>query len=364
MIDRYRRRPLYSADNEDTRSELRALAIRGSDTVVAIAAGGGRALSLLSAEPHRLVAIDRRADQLFNLELKAAAMHAFDLGGNYAFLGLAPSRDRLDRYSDLRASLSPSARRYWDNRRSLLEQGVYFAGRLETGLVRIMKLLRERGRMDWAEPLFRADSIEAQRALIHANRDRIARGLRWVRFVCHPLVIYPAVQDPGFVRSTQGSAGDYLVGRLFEYAESNLVSESSLLRMIYDCTLTPSSPLPPYLTPGGFDLAKKQLDKLEFQCSDLRDFATRARYSGPVKWSLSDVSCWMHEDRFHDVLRRVTTVGDAGSRICYRNFAAKRSIPADLRQRVIVDTELSDTLSVEDSSVMFSIVAARYGDAA
>ncbi len=62
-MDGYRRRPLYSADNEDTRSELTALEITGDDTVVAIAAGGGRALSLLTAGPKRLVAIDRRPDQ-------------------------------------------------------------------------------------------------------------------------------------------------------------------------------------------------------------------------------------------------------------------------------------------------------------
>ena len=87
MMDGYRRRPLYSADNEDTRSELKALEIGGDDTVVAIAAGGGRALSLLTAGPKRLIAIDRRPEQVFNLELKAAAMDAFDLAHFQGFLG-------------------------------------------------------------------------------------------------------------------------------------------------------------------------------------------------------------------------------------------------------------------------------------
>lgn len=163
MIDGYRRRPLYSADNEDTRSELTALGINGDDTVVAIAAGGGRVLSLLTAGPKRLIAIDRRTDQLFNLELKAAAMEAFDLAGFQGFLGIAETPDRLDRYWAIRRSLSRSARRYWDNRRKLIEMGPFFAGRTESALVRFMRGLKAVGLMRWAEPFFQASSLEAQR---------------------------------------------------------------------------------------------------------------------------------------------------------------------------------------------------------
>ena len=84
-----RRRPLYSLDNEDSRSELAALEIGPADTVVAVAAGGGRALSLLAAEPARLVAVDRRVEQLHTLELKAAALGALAYEELLAFLGVA-----------------------------------------------------------------------------------------------------------------------------------------------------------------------------------------------------------------------------------------------------------------------------------
>ena len=132
MIDFHRYRPLYSADNEDARSELTALEIGSDDTVVTIAAGGGRALSLLTASPKRLIAIDRQPDQIYNLELKAAAIENLSYEAFSAFMGLTDDVDRLDHYHTLRASLSPSARRYWDNRRRLIESGVFYAGRTET----------------------------------------------------------------------------------------------------------------------------------------------------------------------------------------------------------------------------------------
>lgn len=353
MIDGYRRRPLYSADNEDTRSELIALEITGDDTVVAIAAGGGRALSLLTAGPKRLVAVDRRPDQLFNLELKATAMEAFDRDNYLAFLGIADAPDRLDRYVTIRNSMTPSARRYWDNRRGLIEAGPFFAGRTETALIRFMRALKALGRMRWAEPLFQATTLEAQRAILDTHRSRVDRGLIWWNLFCHPLVIYTLAQDPGFLRSTDGSVGTYLVGRLLDYAYSHLVRDSYLLRLVYDCGLTPHSPLPPYLTAPGFDHARKHLDRLEIQCTDLRDFAVRLRPATPVKWSLSDVSCWMREEQFHELLRLVVGSGGPGSQYCFRNFAARRGVPGDLRGCIRGLSEVSERLNGEDSSVIY-----------
>jgi S-adenosylmethionine-diacylglycerol 3-amino-3-carboxypropyl transferase len=352
-MDGYRRRPLYSADNEDTRSELKALEITGGDTVVAIAAGGGRALSLLAAGPKRLVAIDRRPDQVFNLELKAAAMDVFQLEEFQGFLGIAEARERMDQYRMVRQSLSRSARRYWDNRRRLVEAGVFLAGRTETALVRFMRGLKAMGLMDWAEPFFQASSLEAQQALLDAHRDRVDRGLVWWKIFCHPLVIYPLAQDPSFLRSTDGSVGAYLVRRLIEFASFNLVRESYVLRLTYDCGLTPGSPLPPYLGREGFDQAKKGLDRLEVQCGDLRDFVARGRTVGPIKWSLSDVSCWMAEAQFHDLLRSITHAAPPGSRFCARNFAARRDIPRDLRGRVRRLDDLCRDLDSQDASVIY-----------
>lgn len=362
-MDGYRRRPLYSADNEDTRSELTALEITGDDTVVAIAAGGGRALSLLTAGPKRLIAIDRRADQVFNLELKAAAMEAFDLATFQAFLGIAETSDRLDQYRAIRQSLSRSARRYWDNRRRLVEHGVFFAGRTETALLRFMRGLRTLGLMDWAEPFFQATSLEAQQALLEAHRGHVDRGMIWWRLFCHPLVVYSLAQDPSFLRSTDGSVGAYLVRRVVDYASSHMVRESYVLRLVYDCGLTTRSPLPPYLGRSGFEQAKKGMDRLEVQCGDLRDFVPRARPCGPVKWSLSDISCWMRERQFHDLLRCIADGMPPRSRLCARNFAARREIPRDLRSRLRRLDDLCSRLDSEDASVIYRFeLAEAIGD--
>ena len=229
-------------DNEDSRSELAALEIGPADTVVAVAAGGGRALSLLAAEPARLVAVDRRVEQLHTLELKAAALGALEYEELLAFVGVADGADRLDQYAALRGALTPGARRYWDARRSLLEGGCLYAGRLEQAMRRASAALRPLGLLRWAEPFLAAEAIEAQRALLVARGRRVARGLRPWRLFFHPALVYAVAQDPGFLRSTEGSVGRYVVQRFEGWLSANLARESFLIHFLYHGRLHPSGP--------------------------------------------------------------------------------------------------------------------------
>jgi S-adenosylmethionine-diacylglycerol 3-amino-3-carboxypropyl transferase len=356
-------RPLYGADNEDSRSELSALEIGPEDTAIAIAAGGGRALSLLAAGPARLVALDRAADQLHQLELKSAALDACEREPLLAFLGLLPDDARLDRYAALRGALSPSARAYWDRRAPLVAAGVQTAGRLERTLLGATGALRALGLLRWATPLFRAPTLEAQRALLAAQGRAAARGLRAFRRLLHPLLVFATTQDPGFLRSSEGPLGDYLVRRFLRFADAHLVRESFLLRMLHDGRLAPAAPLPPWLDPFGFERVKKSLDRLELQQGDVRDFAARARLAGRLKWSLSDVSCWMPEREFHALLHALARRGAPGSRLVARHFATRPAWPEDLPARVRRLDALSARLDADDSSIVYRFDTAELGEA-
>jgi S-adenosylmethionine:diacylglycerol 3-amino-3-carboxypropyl transferase len=222
-----------------------------------------------------------------------------------------------------------------------------------------MRRLKGLGLMEWAEPLFAATGVDAQREQLESHPG-VRRGFAWWRVACHPFVIYPLAQDPGFLRCTEDSVGSYLVRRLARYASLNLVRDSYLLRLLYFGELTPDGPLPPYLTRVGFERAKKHLDRLEIQCADLRDFATRWRGGNRIKWSLSDVSCWMSERQLHDLIRRLVRCGAPGSRLCARHFAARREIPDDLHDGVRRLAELSARLDRDDSSVFYRFEVATY----
>lgn len=355
-----RRRPLYSACNEDTRSELSALAIGADDTVVGISGGGGRVLSLLTAGPARLLAVDRRPDQVACLELKAAAMGALDREAFLRFVGLEPDPDREEQYLRLRRRLSPNARRYWDARRRLIREGVLYAGRTERALHGWVGALRRTGRFAWPGRLFRAESLDEQLALLAEEAARVeASEWDWRIFV-NPVLFYAAAQDPSFLRSSHGNLGRYLYRRFLRYAERHLIRESHFAHLIYHGRYAPCGPLPPYLEPEGYERARKHLDRLEIDCGRIEDAVARRRLRGPVKWSLSDVSCWMSEASFHEMIRALCAVGEPGSRVCARNFGAHRDFPEDLRGRLRRLDDLCDHLDDVDSAMFYRFEVGEY----
>ena len=352
MIDALRRRPLYSACNEDSRSELRALAPGRDDTVVCISAGGGRALALLGAGPRRFLAIDRRESQLHTLELKAAALDAFPLASFRAFLGVDASAERLDAYAQLRPSLGPRARRYWDLRRALLQRGVLYAGRLETALARFAGWLRRAGVLVWPRACFAATSLVEQRAVLARSRVEIARGERLWRAFFHPIASTCALQDPSFRRSTEGQVGIYLYRRMLGFAERRLLRESALLHLIYHGAYDPAGALPIWLTPLGAERARKHLARLELRCASIEAIPARMLRDAPLKWSLSDVSAWMPQPRFDALLARISAYSPPGSRVCWRHLAARW--PAPRIPGLVHDAALARLLERADTSVFYS----------
>jgi S-adenosylmethionine-diacylglycerol 3-amino-3-carboxypropyl transferase len=352
LIGALRRRPLYSACNEDSRSELLALAPERGDTVVCIAAGGGRALALLGAGPNRLLAIDRRESQLHNLELKAAALDAFAIEAFRAFLGVDASPHRLDAYAQLRAGLTPRARRYWDARRSLLRCGVLYAGRLETALARHSAWLCRLGVLLWPRACFGATTLAEQRAVLAQSTAEIAGGERLWRAFFHPIASAIALQDPSFRRSTEGGIGTYLYRRMLDFAQRRLLRESALLHLIYHGHYDPLGALPIWLTAEGAEGARKHLARLELRCAPIEELPPRLLRDGPTKWSLSDVSAWMPQPFFHALIARITATSVPGSRICWRHLAAQWSAPQ--APGLVHDAALARLLEHQDSSVFYT----------
>jgi S-adenosylmethionine:diacylglycerol 3-amino-3-carboxypropyl transferase len=353
-----RRRPLYSADNEDSRSELRALAPGDGDCVVCVAAGGGRALSLLSAGAARFLAVDRRPSQLHTLELKAAALDALSYPELRRFVGVDPDAGRLDAFLRLRGSLTRAARRYWDARSRFVRDGILYAGRLETWLARCTSTLRIAGVFTWPADCFAAKDLSEQRLVLARLDDEVARGEAPFAACMHPVVVWLATQDPSFLRSSEGNPGRVLYRRFTAFAARHPLRESFLLQLIWTGRYDADSELPLWLTREGGEQARKHLARMQLVCADLAALPAQIGRRDPSCWSLSDVSCWMGEARFHALLRAIAASSLPGSRLCFRNLAARRRLPAD-EQRLRRLDALCDTLDRDDRSAFYRFEAAE-----
>ena len=354
-----RRRPLYSACNEDTRSEIRALAPTCGDTVVAIAAGGGRALSMLSTTASRVIAVDRRLDQVFSTELKAAAVENLAYREFREFVGVDSSAARREVYFGIRPSLGLRCRRYWDARLDLIDEGVIYVGRLERALSRFCASLRKLGLFGWPGQIMRSESVAEQLGLIRENVGSVRAGSVYWSVYCSPVVTWLAMQDPSFLRCSEGNLGAYLFRRFLEFAKRRLARESFFLHLIYYGRYAREGPLPVYLSVDEYERVRSNLSRLEIRNCRIEDVLSQVGRQGSMKWSLSDISCWMTEKDFHIFLTELALQFQAGDRVCYRNFGLLYGLPSEARQRIVRLDELCDHVEALDTSVFFRIEVAE-----
>jgi S-adenosylmethionine:diacylglycerol 3-amino-3-carboxypropyl transferase len=197
--------------------------------------------------------------------------------------------------------------------------------------------------------------MDEQRALLAANHRSLSLLRLYWRIACTPLVAWLGSQDPGFLRSTEGALGRYLFERFTEFSQRRLLRDSFALHILYFGCYQPEGPLPIYLSRLGFDTIKKQIDRLELRCLRLEEAARTLELEGPSKWSLSDISCWMGEDGFRDLLGDLTSRLRPGDRFCYRNFGAIRSIPSRLLPWVERLSSLIEEVEEQDASVFFRL---------
>jgi S-adenosylmethionine-diacylglycerol 3-amino-3-carboxypropyl transferase len=185
----------------------------------------------------------------------------------------------------------------------------------------------------------------------------IARGERLWGASFHPLASALALQDPSFRRSTEGSVGVYLYRRMLAFAQRRLLRESALLHLIYHGRFDPAGALPIWLTPEGSEQARKHLARLELRCASIEEVPARLPRDAPAKWSLSDISAWMPQERFQALVARIVAHGAPGSRLCWRHLAAQWSLPRV--PGLAHEPALARQLERDDTSVFYTFGVAE-----
>jgi S-adenosylmethionine:diacylglycerol 3-amino-3-carboxypropyl transferase len=239
-----------------------------------------------------------------------------------------------------------------------VRSGVLYAGRLETWLARCTAALRIAGLFTWPAACFAANDLGEQRLALARIRQQVTRGEAPFAACLHPVVVWLATQDPSFLRSSEGNPGRVLYRRFVAFADRHPLRESFLLNLIWTGRYDAEAALPLWLTRAGSEQARKHLARMQLVCADLAALPARLRSCGPLCWSLSDVSCWMGEARFHALLRAIAAASPPGSRLCFRNLAARRRLPPGEPRLRRLDA-LCDALDREDRSVFYRFEAAE-----
>jgi S-adenosylmethionine-diacylglycerol 3-amino-3-carboxypropyl transferase len=347
---------LFSACNEDSRSELRAFGSLAGHNVFSVTAGGGRVLALLLDGPASITAVDLNPAQNALLELKVGAMRLLDHEGYLRFLGVRPAYDRLATYDQVRKSLSPAGARFFDRNRRSIEVGILFQGKLERYLALVSKMTKVVHPFGLGK-LLASRTLEEQRALIDRWETPLWRTLS--RPFCRRSVLAALSGDPGFYQHLPEGfvLHDAIYDRVFRHLRNNLLRENPLLQLVLHGRYMWDPALPIYLNQATYGRVKAALEKVDLRIvTGTVDEALTGSPGTYDAFSLSDICSYLTEEQHHALFERVLSRASAGARVCSRSNLYHRPLAPDHERRLARDEALEAELSLHDHSCVHDFV--------
>jgi S-adenosylmethionine-diacylglycerol 3-amino-3-carboxypropyl transferase len=331
---------------EDADVLCEALApVAAGGRLLSIASAGDNTLALLTLDPAEVIAVDLSPAQLACLELRLAAFRHLADPELLAFLGIAPSPDRLATYRSLRRELSSASVAFWDAHESAVARGVIHAGKFERYLRsfrRFVLPLIHSGRR--IEQLCEPRPPE-ERARFY---DRTWDTWRWrclFRLFFSRAVMGRLGRDPAFFQHVSEDVGSSLLTRTRRALTTLPVHSNPHLAYILTGTC-PAEARPRYLRPEFTDLIRGRLDRVRRVEGRVERTAL-----GPFDgFNLSDVFEYMSPSEHEQCYAALLDQACPGARLAYWNLLVPRVCPASQAHRVRALEPLAAALHARDQA--------------
>lgn len=342
----------YSACNEDSESERKALQLTPTDTVLCITGSGARPLDLLIDNPKKIISIDFNPTQNYLLALKIAAYQTLSYAEFTSFLGLEDTYSRQKLYQKVATQLAAEAKSYWDKNTELIESGILYTGTWE----RLLKCMANMAffRKGKVKKLMQATSLDVQRDYWHSQWDTpVWRS--FLKLLCNRFLWTRIIREPGaLLIPPDFSMNNYMHARLNHLASHHLLRENHFANLLFYGRYQSDCQLPIHLRKEWFDTLRQRVQTIEIVTGSLVDeLANEAWVNQLTAYSLSDFSSYANMEMYTTIWQRIADYSSPGARFCERQFLVKRN-PETLHDAIQRNSLLEAILQQEDSSAIYS----------
>lgn len=350
---------LFGSSWEDPASDQRALAIKPGETLMTVTSGGCNTLTLLLEDPGKVYAIDINPSQSYLLELKRAAVRRLSYEDLRAFLGFAPSMNRIETFKAISNELTQNAQNYWSSNQEAVRKGVIHAGKYES-FVRlfsgIVRTIQGRRRI---KGLFSCGSPAEQQSYF----DRKWNTPQW-RLLFKVLVSKRVLAKRGltadYFKFDDGSTS--FSESIFRRSRRALcdipVSSNYFLAQYLQGRYRSEDAVPAYLRRENLATVKQRLDRIEIVTAPAQQWMSERPASSIDAFSLSNICELMSPDETARLFAEVARTASPGARVCFRNLIIPRSVPEALASKIELQETLSEDLLARDRSFVYSRVQA------
>lgn len=337
---------VYAQIWEDPEVDMEALAIRPDSRIITIASGGCNALSYLTADPERIIAVDLNTAHLALNKLKYAAVrHLPDHARLRRFLAEADHRANPRTYRELLAPrLDDVTRRYWEGRdlagrRRIggFSKNIYKRGLLGN-FIGVAHLLARLYRIDLKQ-LLEAETLEDQRRVFDTMIAPVfeRRFVRWLtdqRASLFGLGIPPAQYD---ALAGDHHMADVLRARLEKLACDFPVNDNYFAWQAFGRGYGrgDAHPLPPYLQPENYEKVRGRIDRLEVFHANFVEKLAEQPDASMDRYILLDAQDWMTDAQLSELWRQITRTARPGARVLFRTAAEPTLLPGRVPEDIL-----------------------------
>jgi S-adenosylmethionine-diacylglycerol 3-amino-3-carboxypropyl transferase len=344
---------------EDPGADEKVLQIQKGDRLFAITSGGCNVLGFLRFEPASIHCVDINPAQNHLMELKKAAFRRFDFNQFSAFMGLHPSEKRLSLYNLAVKDLSPEARKFWDENRTTIENGLIMNGRYEKFIKLAGKLIRIIQGTEKTRMFFHLNTLEEQAHFFESKWN----NARW-KFIFNLLFNKKRLSKRGLnAEYFHFDDGSLSFSESFQkraaHAFKDLPAKSNYFLALYLLGhYLNDREVPEYLKEENFDIIKSNIDRIQTTTADSKYWLELQKENMFDGFALSNICELMDEKDTLKLFEQVARTGRDGSKIIFRNLMIPREVPESMRSVIRKDEALSKAVQYADRSFVYGKVAA------
>lgn len=359
---------VYAQIWEDPVADMRGLAIRPDSRIVTIASGGCNALSYLTANPERIMAVDLNTAHIALNKLKGAALRYLpDHAHLRRFVAEADHATNPQLYHNLLAPhLDEATQRYWDGRdlsgcRRIagFSKGIYKRGLLGNFIGAVHLLAKLYG-IDPRE-ILATSSLEEQRRVFDERFAPIfeRRFVRWL--TDRPASLFGLGIPPAQYAALAGESrmADVLRERLEKLACHFPVNDNYFAWQAFSRGYgrDAGAPVPPWLEETNFAALRERIDRLEVHHANFADHLAAQPDISLDRYVLLDAQDWMDDAQLTRLWREILRTARPGARVLFRTAAEPSLLPGrvpdDILSRWRYDETESRMLTAADRSSIY-----------
>lgn len=340
----------FTSSNEDGQTELKALQT-SKHRLVCLSGSGTRPLDMLFTNAQEIIAIDLNPSQNALVALKVAAISMLDYEDYLQFIGVKPSNQRAEVYSQLRPLLSPEMAAFWDKNKKLVIAGLWYSGLWEKVLrtgAGALKLMRGQK----VANLFAAQTVAQQSELWQQSFNR---GVwRWsIRLFSRRFIWTKLIGEPGGAFLPSPPQVEAQLSQAFSNAANTFLFRDSDFASLMLRGYHEDEALPVHMKAKNYAHTRANLSRLRIVQGCIHQLSALG-IKDVDGFSLSDFGSYCDDAAYKACWQGVLSAARPNAAFCERTFMNPLQLPFST---IHVDEALSAELKRTDHAIIYDIRA-------